>query len=168
MDNDSLRYVQEYITKMNTQDNRCTATPFYYQIRDYEWVSSYHDGEGDRCNIVYDTEQHVGKNLVEAFESFVDSGWDLTDFEGDTDDEWDIQNYLDGLENLNGVFWEIKKEVLKGVFFTETDAENHLKENAHHYSSEAYTYVNHAWRAPELKKFFQCVGDICGVKFQRK
>lgn len=43
--------------------------------------------------------------------------------------------------------------VESGVFFTDEEAKSHLARNAHHYSSDACTYVKHAWRAPEFEKF---------------
>ena len=103
---EDMEYVKEFITKMNTQDNRSTATPFYYQIRDYEWVCSYHKGEGDRVNIVYDTESYTGETLVEAFSNFIENGY-AEDFDRDKEDEWEIEDYLDGLEYINGIYWEV-------------------------------------------------------------
>ena len=164
---EDMEYVKEFITKMNTQDNRSTATPFYYQIRDYEWVCSYHKGEGDRVNIVYDTESYTGETLVEAFSNFIENGY-AEDFDRDKEDEWEIEDYLDGLEYINGIYWEVRKEKFTGVFFTETDAKEHLRLNHYHYSSDADTYVNHAWRAPELEQFFKSVGKICGVELKQK
>lgn len=164
---DSMEYIKEFITKMNTQDNRGTCSPFYYTIRDFEYVSSYHEGEGDRVTIVYDTEQYAGDTAIQAFDYFVEHGH-AEDFEGDREDVYEIKEYLENLEHCSGIFWENKKEVFKGVFFTETDAKEHLRLNHYHYSIQAHTYVDHAWRAPELKKFFECVGEVCGVHLKRR
>ena len=49
-------------------------------------------------------------------------------------------------------------------FFTETDANRHLKENHYRYSSDAYVYLKHIWRAPEMDKFFEALNVIKGNK----
>ena len=43
----------------------------------------------------------------------------------------------------------------KGMFLTEEEAKRHLKQNAYHYSENARTYVEHAWRAPKMQAFFK-------------
>ena len=43
--------------------------------------------------------------------------------------------------------------VERGMFLTESDALGHLERNSYHYSNKAHTYVNHAWRATQLKEF---------------
>jgi hypothetical protein len=167
---DDKEYVQEFIQKMNTQNNRCTATPFYYVIMDVGYEASYHEGEGDRVSIVVDTESYHGETIKEAVEELVNCEViDGLPKEIDIEDPSDVQSYMeDKVQYFNGIFWEKEKDVERGVFFTETDAENHLRANKHHYSSRAKTYVKHAWRAPELEQFFKSVARLVDMEFERK
>ena len=44
---------------------------------------------------------------------------------------------------------------LKNAFLTLNAAEEHLKENSHHYNKNAHTYVSCAWRNTELEKLIK-------------
>ena len=44
-------------------------------------------------------------------------------------------------------------------FFTNRAAKQHLKENAHHYSDNAYTYAMTAWRNPEAEKLWKILQE---------
>jgi hypothetical protein len=135
--------IKSFLTKMATQDNRSTASLFYYVIRtevevrdipEYCEESRYHDPED--CEESYKSPEECRLKLKEH-EFF--------------DDE--IEKIVNRLEET-GVRKEWKH---KGMFLTETDAENHLKSNSYHYSDNAHTYVHHAWRAPELQTFFKAL-----------
>lgn len=163
------KYVQEYITKMNEQSNRCTSTPYYFCICDYEYIPSYHQSEWDMlCATNDDNESYEGKSFKELFLSVYTHCHQDEEivFDFDLEDNYETEGKLEAL-GFN-VFRQKEKEVYKGVFFTETDAENHLKSNKHHYSKKANVYVEHAWRAPELEKFFKSIGELCGVPFNEK
>ena len=50
------------------------------------------------------------------------------------------------------------------MFLTETDANDHLRRNKHHYSKDAATYVEHAWRAPELEQFLKALLEYFEIR----
>lgn len=167
-----MEYVSNFIKQMNEQDNRSTATPYFYQIEDIDYVASYHEDEWDRLVVVKDCEpvatgetiQEICSQLIED-ERFTEN--DFVDADGDgVDFIWELEDKLQSSDMQ--VYREKKTEKYSGCFFTETDAKAHLESNSHHYSSEARTYVQHCWRAPELEQFFKSVGEICGVSYQRK
>lgn len=41
---EAQQWLRDFITELNTQDNRGTATPYYYELR-YEYKESGHQGE---------------------------------------------------------------------------------------------------------------------------
>ncbi|MCX4186734.1 hypothetical protein [Methylophaga sp. OBS4] len=167
-----MEYVANFINQMNQQDNRITATPYFYQIEDIEYVASYHEDEWDRLVVVSDSEQvAVGETIEEICSVLIQAEYftenDFVDADGDgVDFIWELEDVLRRSDMQ--VFREKQREKYSGCFFTETDALAHLERNSHHYSPKARTYVQHCWRAPELEQFFKSVGEICGVPFQTK
>lgn len=130
--------IKTFLQKMIDQDNRCTAFPYFYVIR---------------------TEKEVDCDLDSAENTKV--YW-----QGDTYDSMEeIEKYCKENEYTKEQTREALREAheygvrkvweKKGMFLTETDAENHLKLNHYHYSDNAHTFVDHAWRAPELESFFK-------------
>lgn len=165
----AMQYLREFIIKMNTQDNRCTATPFYYTIRSSRYAPCY-DGCGDsyivvskHCSETYWRGESLSDIVYEMIEGEYISHDDIDSVDLDCDIEANLF-----LEGEYYIYPEVKEWEERGVFFTETDAENHLKANYYHYSSDAHTYVKHAWRAPELEQFFKSVGHVCGVEYETK
>lgn len=80
-----------------------------------------------------------------------------------TPNKWEIVRLQDGDKEpvfkvlggwsggyLDGDSWRMSSGL-------EEDAERHLRLNHYHYSKNAHTYVDHAWRAPELKQFFEAL-----------
>lgn len=129
--------IKRFLTEMATQDNRATASPFYYVIRSkrYRLVPRDH---GDKSVFVYDGEQY-------------DSEKELRAIFGDDKEEADdavLEAEEFGLEG----YWEEH-----GMFLTESDAKAHLEVNHYHYSNDAHTYVKHCWRAPQMKAFFEAL-----------
>lgn len=100
------KIIKDFLQEMVNQDNRGTAFPIFYVIRDFR-------------------------------KEFVDDGVD-----------YELKPYI--VEN--------------SLFLTESDAENHLKQNSYHYSKEAHTYVMHACRAPALSDFFKALFEYFNIK----
>lgn len=137
--------IRAFLEKMSTQDNRCTAFPVFYVIRDTHWVITDEDYASGDYRI-----QYVNKEDHEDIK---------------TEEEWDKlpEEYEDVAADarLNGVcskeeyerFCEINVWKYHCLFLTEEDAKRHLELNHYHYSSRAHVYADHAWRAPELTEF---------------
>lgn len=141
---DNREIIKNFLEKMAKQDNRCTASPYFYVIKtevedecidtDYAEITRYYDPED--FEVSYDSK-------TDARNSLKQDGYTL----------FEIDEIVDRLEK-RGIRKRFEK---RGMFLTEEDAVNHLQRNKHHYSSNAYTYIDHAWRAPELKKFFEAL-----------
>lgn len=133
---------------MSQQDNRGTAFPYYYTIRDR--VRRF--APLDRCDeVVWEYDGHEFATEEEARRELKD-GFGIDDHQ------------------LEKEYRKIKEVGIKigwkdhGIFLTEKDAEAHLLMNAHHYSAEAHTYVDHAWRAPQLEHFLIALFNHFGIK----
>lgn len=74
-------------------------------------------------------------------------------------DEKEIEQALQELTEY-GV---VEEWAHKGMFLTELEAEAHLRANRHHYSPDAHTYVDHAWRAPRMAAFFKALFEEFGI-----
>ena len=139
--------IKKFLQQMKDQDNRSTAFPYFYVIRTEKEVDCNVDN-ADETKVywqgdTYDSMEEVEKYCQEA--------------------EYSEEETRDALREATeyGVRKVWQK---KGMFLTETDAENHLKRNHYHYSSNAHTYVDHAWRAPELEGFFKNLFEYFEVK----
>ncbi len=153
---DNKETIVKFLTAMSTQDNRCTAFPIYYVIRDARWVITEEDYVIGDSRIVYVNKQDYEDIITE------DEHGKLAEKYDDVSEE----------DRLNGVcsqeeyrrFCEVCVWQDHGMFLTQTDAEKHLKLNAYHYSEDAHTYVKHAWRAPELEEFLLALFEYFGVE----
>lgn len=130
--------IKEFLTKIAKQDNRATAAPYFYVIRteverqapveNCEYTKLYWDGDE------YDSKEDIVESLEGCSEEYIETAlYEATEY---------------GIS---------KEWVEKGMFLTEDDAKEHLRRNHYHYSSNAHTYVKHAWRAPELESFFKAL-----------
>lgn len=129
-----LKIIKDFLTEYKNQDNRGTCFPIYYTIADYETLF-FPDSDGEP--FFYDGEEVLDYKEYKATD-------DIT---------------LEEFKKMPEVFYGQKKETIvrKGIFLTESDAEEHLKNNKHHYSAKAHTYVCHAWRAPKLAAFLEAL-----------
>ena len=146
----------KFLKQMSSQDNRMTAFPYFYVIRTLKTVAAY---EG-----------------CESFYEYLDDDSDCPlDIESILEDEEEYDALSsDPEENKDGkIKWSrkvgsVKEWENKGMFLTETDAKDHLRLNYYHYSKDAYTYVDHSWRAPELEGFLSALFKHFKVKPQRR
>lgn len=157
-------FVREVINKMNTQDNRGTAMPYFYQIRDYEKVTAP-DDDYEGYLWIHDVEEtglddeSTWDEKFEYLQEHMDDDFHVTE-------DMELDPLLEELECTKWYYQEI--EVFKGLFFTEEAAKIHLKLNYYHYSHKADTYVSHAWKSPEVKQFFEAVARLVDMEYKIK
>ena len=144
-------YIKKFLTKIAEQDNRCTAAPYFYVIQTKVEAAAY-EGCGDR--VYYFNPENPECQFL-TVEEYIAHAKECENYESmDSEDRESFDNRIEDIEyNLTKI--EVSDSwVEKGMFLTEEDAENHLKRNHYHYSSDARTYVKHCWRAPEMERFF--------------
>lgn len=150
--------IVNFLQQMVTQDCRSTAFPFFYVIKDYK--NEFILDESDFCgeSVPY------FMNDEGRFLTFEEYNKERLEF----DEPQLTEDEFENLDNIYiGYFREVSFIVENTLFLTETDAENHLKQNHYHYSPKAHTYVMHAWRAPELKNFIEALLSYFEVKNER-
>ena len=164
---EAKKFVQGFMKEINEQNNRCTATPYFYVIRTAEWVASYHEGEGDRVIVTHDCETvataECKDDVLVDVRKHCKEYYDDEDIDFEKMDDWDFESFLEDKEY--SFFWEVQTWREECCFFTDTEAKAHLKANHYHYSEDAHTYVKHFWRAPGVKKFFESVAIMCDIEY---
>lgn len=172
-ESEEKKYIVEFLNRMNTQDNRCTATPFYYVIRSADYIPHIHQSDADRYAAhdryaggeCYYTADSLAELFVKIPREYLHIPDDFKISDLEEMDDYDIQACI---ERKHEVYYQKKTWKESGVFLTETDAMAHLKANSHHYSDDAHTYVHHIWRAPELENFIRCLFKYFEVEQVRK
>lgn len=131
-----------YLEEMKISDNRSTADIFYYVIRTEKTIyldCECYDGKEGEERFIYQDEIYTKEELRTAY---YEKKLGKRDFE---------------------VFLCVAPERVfahkvwkhENMFLTEKEAKEHLRINHYHYSENAHTYVEHAWRSPEMLKFFK-------------
>jgi len=136
----------EISKEMKSQDNRYTASPFFYQIRTTKEVP-VPEGCGEEKWIDEDgvevSKEEMEEQLVENRNMSYDS---KVEFNNLTDAEKEYEYEEEGFRKV----WFNYDYNYENCFFTESAANSHLKVNKHNYI-EPVTYVNHAYRNPEME-----------------
>lgn len=135
-------FIKQFLAKMRAQDNRATASPYFYVIR----TKVTDPAPVDFCD--------------EVRFYWNDSSWDSLEEIKEYCKENDL--HFESIESEikeYGVRYRWEK---RGMFLTEDDAKDHLQRNHYHYSPDAHDYIEHAWRAPELTRFFQALHNYFG------
>jgi hypothetical protein len=160
--------LMDIVKEMTTQDNRCTAYPFFYQIRDWERV--YDSDLNGSIPILIDrngdyTTVESSKDLMEYLE-YRDIEFDKEEINGLWEDYqtgfgWELEEYLEekGLTDLEKMSYSLEP-VYKNAFLTEKEAQRHLETNHYHYHPNADTYVNHAWRNYDMETLHKFITEI--------
>lgn len=158
------QFLAELAKELNTQDNAATRNPIWC-IMDKEIVS-VPDGCGD-FKIVTDDERvihledfadEIAENVPEKLEQEVKEAICLCD---DTDELRSIlEDYTEEDPDAYCMFDARKEERIcrdATGFLTKKSAEEHLKQNAHHYSKEARAYALSAWRNPVYERLINII-----------
>ncbi len=174
---ESIAWLRNFMTEVNTQDNRITATPYYYTLRcpkqvfgvkvadDYIWVDrdseEIYNPEEEAVELLQQSEM---EELKCRYGAILPVG-DLPQRSKDVTDRWLIIAAEEGGWTKQ---WYRMSEEHKGVFFTEKAIFKHLEENKHHYPAGTDTYVEHAYRNPELRNLLEHIGKLVEVPYERK
>lgn len=126
--------IKDYLRQMATQDNRGTAFPYYYVIKDFKLEQVPSGFGGDIMYSWLDSEGFMSEEDLEEYRK---------DYEEDPDELEEIE--------VKSVEYTVEGR----IFLTENDAETHLECNNYHYSKKAYTYVCHLWRCNDFEDFLK-------------
>lgn len=137
--------------ELNTQDNRGTASPYFYQVKQKKKVPGP-DGNGEREWLDPSGEPCDEDERSRAIADH--QGWDdLPDHE--------INELLETLDDYykESVLWKLGyseywytwEDEWENAFLTEKACKEHIRLNHYHYN-EPVDFLTHATRNPELEK----------------
>lgn len=164
-DEEKNKFLADFFKEIKTQDNRCTATPVLFQIRDKKRIWGVEEDHADETVVMHCDGEHwvdreeeaLIKEIVER-EALDEAGenelrneellqYELVERLTDKGD-WFESSYVDQWEYIPGQF-----------YFTLKGAEAHLECNKHNYSDDVQIYVTHAFRNKEIENVLEALKE---------
>lgn len=143
----------EMSENINSQDNRATAMPYFFQImtKEKKYVP---EGCGTECwaydGSTIETEEEINKTISEYL--------DIEDIEDvKKKDEYEKGQILEkaGWRKVNYDY----EEKYQNAFLTEKSCKEHIERNSYHYA-QPVDYLSHAFRNPDLELVYEF---LCGL-----
>ena len=142
--------------ELNTQDNRATADPYFFQVQTVEDVAAY---PSCGTEILIDSDGFEIRTLEELKDYTGD--YELLEYESGSDDIDDMLEYLE--EQFPMDSWRIvevtERKNLENFFFTEKACHHHIERNKHN-MNEPQSYVSYGNRNPELEQVIKFLKSI--------
>lgn len=164
MTQEDKRFLADLAKELNTQDNAGTRNPVWC-IMDKEIVS-VPDGCGDfkvvtddeRIILLEDFAEEMAEQVPDALKQETEEALCLCD---DTDELRTVLETNTSEDPDDYCMFDARKEdrICRDAtgFLTKKSAEEHLKQNAHHYSKDARAYALSAWRNPVYEKLINII-----------
>ena len=154
-------FLGDLIRRMNQQNNRATATPYFYVVQTERWQpvhDEFHNGETRTCWVDYEGDPTIFYSKEEFLK------WAQDYYEG-TKTEAEIETQWDNLQQVTeGKYYEEDN-----VFFTQDAYDEHVRLNGHNLRRNPYcSYVKHAFRNPELAEMFRAIGVLVGEPWKER
>ena len=152
---ETAKFLHTLFCRMESTDRRCTADPFFIQVRSKKIV-----GVPDDCGIC---KRYFSPSQAESY-SFEDvtSQWaELCEDNPDHGFE-DFDEFL--RKNFQEYDYDYGYEE-DNVFLTIDGYNEHMKLNGHNYRHycESFSYVKHAFRNPEMDGLIKSIREIGGA-----
>lgn len=143
-----ITFMQELAREIKTQDNRITASPYYYVVMaSHEMIAPA--GYGDNGDPYYYSnewrEEHTHEDWVEI----------LKQHNEENDDNVEIDEFISGCKE----FGMHDVDVEDNVFLTFKGYKDHMRMNGHNYRhlKKPHSYVKHAFRNPEMENLLKAI-----------
>jgi len=174
---ETVDFIKSMALRMATQNNRMTATPYFFTIRETSVVTAA-DGRGDSyeflnrdCDATYTIEEmreYINDRVEETDE-------DVADDDSDTLTKETLLDLLDRgcldelADALDMELLELQTiEVNTNGFFTEKAAEEHLEQRGHRYREGSSVWLEAAPDNPEMDAVWDLIMQIGELKNWRK
>ena len=148
------KFLMELSKEINTQDNRSTASPYFFQIRTNEQIS-VPEGCGTRA-------WHSDGSLIVTEDEIIDTIFEYKD-ESLTKDEIRKLDNWEKEEILEGAGWAKcnydYEEKYQNAFLTAKACKEHIRLNHYHYR-EPVDYLSYATRNPELEMVLKFLREL--------
>lgn len=179
---EEIEFLKKFQQELNTQDNVGQANPRYWVIRgtekiynviDFEEVELYYKGNKEAGSID-EIEKYLSNPINTHFcalevsiDNFSNSAYITYKKYEDDDEEYEFYSFDEFKQWLLNEFGfelvtykTIEKTYDNTMFLTQIDAEEHLQNNAYHYSEDAHTYAMTAWRNPRMEKLLKILQEV--------
>lgn len=139
---EAAKFIFDLHKRIQTQDNRATASPYFFTVRCVSEVP-VPDGFTDEIRYVHEGSSFTEKELKQYCE---DNELDFELFKNKRCDKYCVRDVAE----------------FKNFFFTEEGYNEHIRLNGHNYGhyKEVNSYVDHAFRNPEITQLLNAVEEI--------
>lgn len=171
---ENIVFLKELQKELITQDNDGNASPVFWVIRDYRWVSAPNE-EGDRISAFipsrgdsYELYEYIEGILEDLENDSLD--YDLSDgviqdlrdhieFDGDYAVQSWINEHLD--YEIRFYYENHEPYIVPDTFFiTKSEAKKYIEMNKHNLTSKAHTYAMTALRSPVVERLWNVLENF--------
>ena len=173
---EELKFLADLQKEMNTQDTVGQADPRYWVIQGTVKEFGFEEGAGDGFKFylndepVAETIQELAAFMPEQVDDVVEAHvrGDVIDVvlkDGEEDCLFDMNEILGfyedrGLDLSVSYYRNLPINYSGPVFLTEKAAAEHLRSNDYHYSDDAHTFAQTAWRSSEMEKLYEILHEV--------
>lgn len=146
-----LEFLRTLVHEMKTQENHCTASPYFYSVRTWRKMAQP-SGFGEKEVWV----DWRGPDSFYSFEDYQKFMIECCDFKGS---EEELRERFGELDQYS----ETLIEEFHNVFLTQKGYEEHMRLNGHnyHHSDEKPSFfIKHAFRNPEIETLFKIIHKL--------
>jgi hypothetical protein len=150
------QFLWDLANRMIAQDNRATAFPYFYVIRQPRWRPTPEGyGYGETKHIFFDSEgQREYSTKEDYIKDLIEEGISAKEAHMKAEDELQelyVEQYFDE----------------DNIFLTEEGYERHLKLNRHNLK-EPHSYVKHCFRNPEMEGLLKAIFEVAGLDLEEE
>ena len=147
-------FLMELSKEINTQDNRCTAKPYFFQIQTNEEIA-VPEGNGKKAWCFDGSKIQTQEEIDQVIFDYYDPKYTMDEVKQmDEYDKFDMLRDQDWRE----VYFDYKKEY-ENAFLTAKACKEHIQRNHYHYH-EPEDYLQHAFRNPELEMVLKFISEL--------
>ena len=142
---EATNFLSELVDRLNKQDNRGTADPYYFTVRKFVDVG-VPEGCGEKTSY-YDHHSCENYTEEEAKQCAIELEMDFDDYVSERCTKYDTR----------------EEETYENFFLTLEGYNEHVKQNGHNISRECNrydSYVKHAYRNPEISNLLKVIKEI--------
>jgi hypothetical protein len=158
--------LMELSKELNTQDHRCTAMPYFFQIQTEEWEPAP-EGQGEEvwfCDGSFlESEDEVKKAVINYKE------WNYEYGQNDIERKYNELTDDEKEEILENNYQKVNRQKvfkLQNAFLTEKACKDHIKKNRYHYEKPT-DYLSHANRNSDMETIMKFICELSGGKMHK-
>jgi hypothetical protein len=143
LSDETVNFIKELVHRMDTQDNRATASPYYFTVQCIREIAVPEETTDEHKYFLPDHAESFTEDELKEF--CKDCGFDFEK----TLDKTIKYGVGEQIENLN-------------FFLTEEGYKEHIRLNGHNYRhyKRFYSYVDYAFRNPEIESLFKALREV--------